>query len=135
MSDAQGSVWYATQSDVAVVHLNRPPVNAIDLEMVGKLGLTLDELAHKRGLRGVVLAGTGVNFAAGLDTKAVPTYSADQLRELSAAINRVVLMLYGSPLPTVAAIAAPRSAAASASRSPATIASAPTRRHVSVCRR
>lgn len=104
MSDAQGPVWYATQSDVAVVHLDRPPVNAIDLDMIGKLGLTLDELAHKRGLRGLVLAGAGVNFSAGLDTKAVPTYSAEQLREMSAAINRVVLMLYGSPLPTVAAI-------------------------------
>jgi len=104
MSGAQGPVWYATESDVAVVHLDRPPVNAIDLEMISKLGLMLDELSHKQGLRGVVLAGAGVNFSAGLDTKAVPGYGAEQLRELSAAINRVVLMLYGLPMPTVAAI-------------------------------
>jgi enoyl-CoA hydratase len=91
-------------SDVAVVHFDRPPVNAIDLAMIEKLGHTLDELAHKRVLQGLILSGAGANFSAGLDVKTVPAYSADELRAMTAAINRAVLMLYGSPLPTVAAI-------------------------------
>jgi enoyl-CoA hydratase len=104
VSEPQGPVWYTTDSDVAVVHLDRPPVNAIDLAMVARLGLTLDELAHRHGLRGLVVIGAGANFSAGLDVKAVPAYGVGDLRELTAAINRAVLMLYGLPVPTVAAI-------------------------------
>lgn len=104
MSGGQGPVWYATESEVAVVHFDRPPVNAIDLALIEQLGLTLDDLAHKDALRGIVVTGAGVNFCAGLDTKTVPNYGADDLRALTAAINRAVPMLYGLPVPTVAAI-------------------------------
>lgn len=104
MSGGQDQVWYATQNDVAVVNLDRPPVNAIDLAVIERFGLTLDEVAHKSGLRGIVVTGAGANFCAGLDVKAVPGYGADQLRAMTAAINRTIAMLYGMPIPTVAAI-------------------------------
>ena len=69
MSGGQGPVWYATESDVAVIHIDRPPVNAIDLGVIEHFGLTLDEVMHKGGVQGIVLAGAGANFSAGLDTK------------------------------------------------------------------
>ena len=104
MTDNARSVSYAIDHDVAVIRLDRAPVNAIDLPMIAGLERTLDELAYTPQIRGLVLAGAGANFSAGLDLKIVPTYAEASLRTLSATINRVILKLYGQPLPTVAAI-------------------------------
>ena len=92
------------QSGVVVVTLSRPPVNALDLTMIEKLGSTFNDLAEMATLRGVVLTGAGSAFSAGVDTKAYLAYHRDQRRELALAITRMTAAILSLPCPLVAAL-------------------------------
>jgi enoyl-CoA hydratase len=92
------------QSRVAVVTLSRPPVNALDLPMIEKLGSIFSDLAETAALTGVVLTGTGSAFSAGVDTKVYLTYHKDQRRDLALAITRMTASLLSLHCPLVAAV-------------------------------
>ena len=91
------------RDDVAVVTLDRPPVNAVTLEFVRELRTTLDELAVDPP-RGLVLANAGRVFCAGVDFKQLPGYSAAERGEMVAQINAMITRLYGFPTATAAAV-------------------------------
>lgn len=91
-----GGVW--------VLHLARPPVNAIDLSLATALGEALGAAAESHQCRAVVITGDPPAFSAGIDVKRVPRYDATQRREMLCTINRTAQTLYGLPKPTVAAI-------------------------------
>jgi enoyl-CoA hydratase/carnithine racemase len=85
---------------LALVRLARPPVNALDRELVEAIDSAVTA-AVDSGARALVLTGTGPCFSAGIDTKVVPTYAADQRR---AAINAMVATICSAPLPVIAAL-------------------------------
>jgi enoyl-CoA hydratase/carnithine racemase len=89
---------------VAVLRLNRPPANAIDLDFAGALEAAFARLVDAGEARAVVFTGTGECFSAGLDLKLVPRYSRDEQRTMLTTINRMLAKLYGCPLPVVGAI-------------------------------
>ncbi|MCG8418079.1 MAG: enoyl-CoA hydratase/isomerase family protein [Proteobacteria bacterium] len=91
------------RNGVAIVTLNRPPVNALELTIVEELHDKLDE-AVRSPARAVVLTGSGSCFSAGLDVKVVPHYPADKRRRVIMAINRTVHRLYGVAKPVVAGV-------------------------------
>jgi enoyl-CoA hydratase len=93
-------------SEGAVTHmrLNRPPVNAIDLDLIHEAGEALDAIENDSSVAAVVISGTGESFSAGLDLKAVPLYSRDEQRDLIESVNNVISRIYGFPVPTVAAV-------------------------------
>lgn len=88
---------------VTIIRLNRPPANAIEIESAAQLADSI-EAVQDGSTRAIVLTGAGDCFSAGLDLKVVPTYHRSRQRQLLDALNRLVLNLYGCPLPTVAAI-------------------------------
>ncbi len=88
---------------VTVIRLNRPPHNALEIESTTQLADSL-ELVQDGTTTAIVLTGDGDRFSAGLDLKVVPLYHRSRQRQLLDALNRLVLNLYGCPLPTVAAI-------------------------------
>ena len=88
---------------VAVLAADRPPVNAMNLELLEELVMTVDRLAADPP-RALVLAGRPGAFSAGLDLKAVPGYSPEQRREMVRGINGMALGVYGLPCPVVCAI-------------------------------
>ena len=88
---------------LAIVRLARPPVNALDLGLIGALFETL-EAQVASGARAVVVTGDGKALCAGLDTKALTSYDAAQQREVVDGLNRMLLALYELPVPTVCAI-------------------------------
>lgn len=90
--------------DIAIVQLNRPPVNAIDLEMVRDAAEAISDVDRQEWPRAIVLTGGGSAFSAGLDLQKVPRYSPPELRQMICGINRAILQLYASRLPVVAAI-------------------------------
>ena len=92
------------EGPVTLMRLNRPPVNAIDLELIHEASDALDAIENDGTVSAVVITGTGESFSAGLDLKAVPFYSADEQRDLIESINRVISRIYGFPVPTVAAV-------------------------------
>jgi enoyl-CoA hydratase len=51
-----------------------------------------------------VLTGQGRSFSAGIDTKVVPTYTEEERRAASGAIDATVSAVYGAPVPIVAAL-------------------------------
>src|SRR5512138_2412654 len=89
---------------IATLRLDRPPANALDLAYITELADTFTELEDRDDLRALIVTGTGRFFSAGLDLKAVPTYSRDEQRALANNLNRMVARLYGLPLPVVAAV-------------------------------
>jgi len=111
MSDAAGqerhrsgkTIVLESDGQVAILRFDRPPANAIDLDLVHQMGTTLDEVETSRP-SALVLTGTGSFFSGGLDLKAVPSYSPERQRDLLLAVNRTIWRLYGLPMPVVAAV-------------------------------
>jgi enoyl-CoA hydratase len=97
-------VEIADHDGVRVLSLARPPVNAIDLALIGALDEVLADAVASRACRALVVTGRATVFSAGIDTKAVPAYDAHTRAEMLRTINRTIHALYGCPKPTVAAI-------------------------------
>ncbi len=98
------SVRIEQRDETALVVLARPPVNAINLDLIRELHRRLDELAADVPPGGVVITGDGPAFSAGADFKELPGYSAGQRAEMIEHVNAAVTALYGLPTATVAAI-------------------------------
>lgn len=97
------SVERTTLDGIAVLRLNRPPVNALDLPTILELETAFARLAAERPA-GLVLAGAGGVFSAGVDTRAFAAYSGGERAEMVWAITRTIHRLYGLSFPTVAAV-------------------------------
>ena len=91
------------RGEVAVLRLNRPPANAIDIELSRAFDAAF-EAALKEEPAAVVLTGAGDFFSGGLDLKVVPTYSASEQKALLRTLNRMIGRLYACPIPVVGAI-------------------------------
>jgi enoyl-CoA hydratase len=88
---------------VAILRLERPPVNALWSGILGELQAAV-EGEEAAGTPGIVLTGAGRCFSAGIDTKIAAVASPEEQREGVAAINRLVMTLFGLSRPVVAAI-------------------------------
>jgi enoyl-CoA hydratase/carnithine racemase len=93
-----------TESDgVTLLAADRPPANALDLELVGELVAAIERLAGDAP-RAVVLAGRPGFFSARVDLKAVPGYGREERRRMVEGINRRALGVHGLSCPVVCAI-------------------------------
>lgn len=92
------------QDGTAVLTLDRPPVNALDLEAVLALEAVFAELTASPPTRGLVLTGAGRAFCAGVDTRAFGGYGADDRAAMILAITRMITGLYALNCPVVAAV-------------------------------
>jgi enoyl-CoA hydratase len=92
------------EDGVATLRLDRPPVNAIDNDLLDEASAELARLEAQSEVRALVVTGAGACFSAGLDLKLIPRYSAEQQQRAMRGINELVARLYALPLPTVAAI-------------------------------
>lgn len=89
---------------VHVLALARPPVNAIDLELVRAFGAALEAPAADASCRALVLTGAPGVFSAGIDTRRIPAYGAEERAQMLRGVNRMLLALYALEKPVVAAI-------------------------------
>ncbi len=92
------------ESTVAVVHLDRPPVNAIDAALAGQLEDVLQRLERDPGVGSAVLTGKGDCFSAGLDLKIIPSLGPEEQKELVNVVNALLLRLYSFTKPLVGAV-------------------------------
>lgn len=99
-----GTTRLEQHDGVATLFLDKPPVNAIDLQLVRDAAEQLAQIERGHDVRALVLTGAGDCFSAGLDLKVVPTYAAAQQQEMIRTINRTAARLYALPIPTVAAV-------------------------------
>lgn len=89
---------------VAVVTLNRPPVNALNSELLGEIGDVAGSLAGRRDLRGVVLTGEGKAFVAGADIGQMANLTAAEATAFAQQGQVVSRRWESLPMPTVAAV-------------------------------
>jgi enoyl-CoA hydratase len=88
---------------IAVLKVDRPPANAMTVELLDALVAALRAVvADPPGA--LVLAGREGFFSAGVDLKAVPGYGDDDQRRMVQGINEMALGAYGLPCPVVGAI-------------------------------
>jgi enoyl-CoA hydratase len=92
-----------TSRRVALVRVDRPPANAINLELLDELVGALEALAADPPAA-VVIAGRDGFFSAGVDLKAVSGYGPDEHRQMVTGINRMVLATYAMSCPVIAAV-------------------------------
>jgi enoyl-CoA hydratase len=98
-----GHVSLDERDGVALLTLDRPPANALDVETLEEIVATAEPLLADPPAA-LVLAGRPGFFSAGLDLKAIPGYGADEYRRLVDGVNRMALGVYGLPCPVVCAI-------------------------------
>jgi len=89
---------------IAVLRIDRPPANAIDLNLADEWATALEGIEADEGIAALVVTGTGSCFSAGLDLKVVPTYDRAQQQQMVMNVNRLFGGLYGLSLPTIAAV-------------------------------
>ncbi len=71
------------ENQVAQVQMDRPEKrNALDMEMFRAIAEVQGKLARERGLRAVILSGSGVDFCSGLDVRALMKDRAGMIRLL-----------------------------------------------------
>jgi enoyl-CoA hydratase/carnithine racemase len=91
------------QDGIRTIQLNRPPVNALSLELLTQLSQAVD-VAPSEGAKGIVLAGLPGMFSAGLDLKALQSASPEGVREIIEALHLASKSLAKSTIPVIAAI-------------------------------
>jgi len=90
--------------ETLLITIDRPPVNALDLDAIAALERAFAAATGDVPRDGVVLTGGGQVFSAGVDTRAFANYSRDQRHAMVRAITRMVARLIAIPAPVVAAI-------------------------------
>jgi enoyl-CoA hydratase/carnithine racemase len=92
-----------SRNEVALVRVDRPPANALDLELLEEGRAVADELRSAEP-GAVVIVGRDGFFSAGVDLKAVPTLDRDGQRAMVDGINQLFLGWYSLPRPVVCAV-------------------------------
>jgi enoyl-CoA hydratase len=88
-----------------LITIDRPPVNALDLDTIEALRAAFTAVVAKPPSGGMVLTGAGERaFSAGVDTNAFSAYDAARRRALVLAITDMTAALLSIPCPVVAAV-------------------------------
>jgi len=98
-----GLVEYTVSDAVARITLNRPPVNALNAELITDIGAALGQAAAP-DVRAVVITGSP-HFAAGADiTEFQAAFESDGKADLASDLGSVVKQLEDLEKPTIAAV-------------------------------
>jgi enoyl-CoA hydratase len=98
------TVRTSTIDGTLLLAIDRPPVNALDLDEIAALERVFAAATREIPRGGVVLTGGGGVFSAGVDTRAFASYSRDQRQAMVRAITRMAAQLLAISVPVVAAI-------------------------------
>ncbi|XP_023293353.2 enoyl-CoA delta isomerase 1, mitochondrial [Lucilia cuprina] len=92
------------KTGVAVLTMNRPPVNGLNLELLRDIHNSIEEIESNKS-RGLILTSSSSTiFSAGLDIMEMYKPNQDRLKEFWTTLQDTWLALYGSSVPTAAAI-------------------------------
>jgi len=98
-----GHVSVEAQGNLAIVRIDRPPANALDIGLLEEGHAVLADLATAEPAA-VVLTGREGFFSAGADLKAMPGLDAEGQQAMVMGINRLFAGWYGFPRPVVCAV-------------------------------
>jgi enoyl-CoA hydratase/carnithine racemase len=89
---------------VAIVRLDRPPANVIDLQLATELGAAIEEAAGSDEVGALVLWGGERIFAAGADIKQMVNWGPDEVRPTVDALGGASDLLEATPKISIAAV-------------------------------
>jgi len=93
------------RDQVAIIKLDRPVTNALNLQLVSELAETLRSIKHDADVRSLVLSSSNVKFfSIGFDIPQLFELDRENFKVFYQAFNRVSIDLYTLPKPTIAAI-------------------------------
>ncbi|MGE5587110.1 MAG: enoyl-CoA hydratase/isomerase family protein [Clostridia bacterium] len=97
--------WGSQEDGVAVVTIDRPPVNALDFRTVGELERAFARLSGDHALRVVIVTGAGDRaFVAGADVREFPGLTREAAIEMSRRGHAVMSRISSFPCPVIAAV-------------------------------
>jgi enoyl-CoA hydratase/carnithine racemase len=103
IQERRGNVTIRTDGAVAVIEIDRPPHNHIDIALIHDLADALEEVDADSALRVSVLASTGKNFCAGAELTGPRTLAAGEEEGIDTLYQQAVRIFSGEK-PIVAAI-------------------------------
>lgn len=95
------------ENGVAVMTLNRAPVNALNPEYLDIIAKQLDELEANQSVRALVITSAFKVFSAGMDLKEALEFSSTDQTEIVDGLNNTLAKLYGFSKPVIAAVNGP----------------------------
>lgn len=101
VSQPQAFTTYEVRDGIAILTLNRPPLNVLNISMLQELLTLLEGATKDESLGTLVLKATGKVFSAGVD---VGDHTADKVGEMIPLFNKVCRGLAEFPVPTIAAV-------------------------------
>lgn len=97
-------VNYDVKDRVALVTLDRPPVNALDSVTFDEMHQVIDEISENRECRVMIFTATGKSFSAGADLKAADGMDEEARRAFAPTGPRLTARLAAIQLPTICAM-------------------------------
>jgi len=94
-------IRFAKGEGVAEITLDRPPLNILNIEMMGEINGALESLQGE-SLKVVVFAAEGKAFSAGVD---VAEHTAEKVEEMITVFHRMFRLLASMECPTLAVVA------------------------------
>ena len=92
------------EGGIGTIRLDRPPMNALNVEIQDALAAAAVEAAARRDVSAVIIYGGEKVFAAGADIKEMQTMSYTDMVDRSAALQAAFTAVARIPKPTVAAV-------------------------------
>jgi len=100
-----GFIRVAVEDRFAVLTIDRPPVNALNSEVIAELTRAFEALAARKDVGAIVLTGAGEKaFVAGADIAEMAGKSGLEMRRFSEAGGRLAEAIARAPQPVIAAI-------------------------------
>lgn len=97
-------VRFEVEGGIGTIHLQRPPLNALNFDIQDGLHAAAVEATARRDVAAVIIYGGEKVFAAGADIKQMQTMSYTDMVDRSAALQAAFTAIARIPKPTVAAI-------------------------------
>uniref|UniRef100_A0A1L8DZ86 Enoyl-CoA delta isomerase 1, mitochondrial n=1 Tax=Nyssomyia neivai TaxID=330878 RepID=A0A1L8DZ86_9DIPT len=92
------------KTGIAVVTMNRPPVNSLNLDLLREISSALDAVEKNKCTGMILTSASDTVFSAGLDITEMYKPEQQRLREFWTTLQDVWLKLFGAAFPTAAAI-------------------------------
>lgn len=92
------------KNHILTVSLDRPPVNALNTQLVAELQEIANTITHSNDIRTVILAAKGKVFCAGADLKERKTMSDNEVQQFVENIRTCFHRWYKIPIPVICAM-------------------------------
>ena len=101
MSRVFASLHVESAEGIAVITLDRPPLNVLTIELIGEIEAALDEITTDTHLKALLLRAQGKAFCAGVD---VADHVPERVDAMIRGFSHLVMRLRAAPVPSIAVV-------------------------------